>query len=76
MRRTLSLPSLPDRLCPGVVAPDRVLSKSQIELNYGFGSLLGFFFAFKLCIYTKLNCLKLTVLTFKLRTYAKLNCLK
>ena len=28
-----SLASLPGPLCPGVVAPDRVLSMSQIELN-------------------------------------------
>ena len=28
-----SLPLLPGLLCPGVVAPDRVLSMGQIELN-------------------------------------------
>ena len=33
MRSTPSLPSLPSLLRPGVVAPDRVLSKGQIELN-------------------------------------------
>ena len=33
-RSTPSLPSLPGPLLPGVVAPDRVLSISQIELNY------------------------------------------
>ena len=32
MRSTLSLPSLPSLLCPGVVAPDKVLSMGQIEL--------------------------------------------
>ena len=30
---TSLLPSLPDTLWPGVVAPDRVLSVGQIELN-------------------------------------------
>ena len=33
MRSTLLLPLLPDPLCPGVVAPDRVLSMDQIVLN-------------------------------------------
>ena len=33
MQSTTSLSSLPDPLWPGVVAPDRVLSISQIELN-------------------------------------------
>ena len=33
MRSTSSLPSLPDLLWPGVVAPDRVLFMGQIELN-------------------------------------------
>ena len=33
MRSTPSLPSLPGSLWPGVVAPDRVLSVGQIELN-------------------------------------------
>ena len=33
MRRTPSLPSLPGPLWIGVVAPDRVLSMGQIELN-------------------------------------------
>ena len=33
MQSTPSLPSLPGPLCPGVVAPDRVLSMGQIELN-------------------------------------------
>ena len=33
MRSTHSLPSLPGPLCSGVVAPDRVLSVGQIELN-------------------------------------------
>ena len=33
MRSTPSLPSLPGPPLPGVVAPDKVLSLSQIELN-------------------------------------------
>ena len=33
MQSTLSLPSLPGPFWPGVVAPDRVLSMGQIELN-------------------------------------------
>ena len=37
------MPSLPDPLCPGVVAPNRFLSMGQIELNR---------------TYAKLNCLK------------------
>ena len=49
MRSTPSLPSLPGPLWPGVVAPDRVLSLSRIELIYN---------------YAKLNCLKLTIFTF------------
>ena len=40
------LPSLPGPLCPGDVAPDRVLSVGWIELK---------------CIYAKLNCLNITV---------------
>ena len=67
MRSTLSLPSLPGSLWPEVVAPDRVPSIGQIELN----SVL------------MLNWItwNRTVLTFKpfemeLVLYAKLNCLK
>ena len=44
MRSTPSLPPLVGPLWPGVVAPDRVLSMSQIKV--------------KLCTYAKLNCLK------------------
>ena len=33
MQSTPSLPSLPGPLWPRVVAPDRVLSRGQIELN-------------------------------------------
>ena len=43
MQSTPSLLSLPDPLWPGVVAPDRVLSMSQIEIK---------------CTYAKMNCLK------------------
>ena len=32
MQSTSSLPSFPDPFFPGVVAPDRVLSRGQIEL--------------------------------------------
>ena len=49
MWSTPLLPLLFGPLWPRVVAPDRVLSKGQIELN---------------CNYTKLNCLKLIVFTF------------
>ena len=36
MQSTPSLPSHPGPLRPGVVAPDRVLSMGQIELNIEF----------------------------------------
>ena len=36
MRSTPSLPSLPGILSPGVVAPDRIQSMGQIELNCMF----------------------------------------
>ena len=62
MLSTLSLPLPPGPLWPRVVAPYRVLSMDQIELN---------------CVFM-LNWIarNRTVLTFKLQTYAKLNCLK
>ena len=41
MQSVPSLPSLSGPLRPGVVAPDRILSVAQIELN---------------CDYAKLNC--------------------
>ena len=56
MRCTPSLPSLPGPLWPGVEAPDRVLSMSQIKRN-GI-SWDGTVLTFKLSTYTKLNCLK------------------
>ena len=62
MRSTPSLLSLRGPHWLGVVAPDRVLSRDQIELN---------------CI-LMLNWIawNRTVLTFKLCTYTKRNCLK
>ena len=45
IRSTSLLPSLPGPLWPGVVGPDRVLSRGQIELN---------------CAYAKLNCMKVS----------------
>ena len=57
MWNTLWLPSLPGPLWPRVVAPDRVLSMDQIELNYAL--ILNWI------VWNK------TVLTFKLYTYAK-----
>ena len=62
MQRTPSLPLLLGPLCSGVVAPDRVLSMDQIELNCVL--MLNWIawnrtvFTFKLCTYVKLNCLK------------------
>ena len=47
MQSTHSLPSLPGPLCPGVVAPDRVLSMGQIELN---------------CVFTKTELLEIGLL--------------
>ena len=53
MRSTHSLPSLPDPLYPGLVAPDRVLSTGQIELNWDlFRNLIAWnrtILTFKLC---------------------------
>ena len=62
MQNTALLPLLPDPLWPGMVAPDRVLSMGQIELNYVL----------------MLNWIawNRTVLTLKLRPYAKRNSLK
>ena len=68
MRSTPSLPLLPGPLWPRVVAPERVLSMGQTELNHGFKSC-----------FLHLNCIFMQnriVLTFKLCTYAKLNSLK
>ena len=62
MLSTLSLPSLPGSLWPGVVAPDRFLSIGQIELNciliLNWIAWNRTFLTFKLCTYAKFNCLK------------------
>ena len=65
MCSTPLLPSLPGPLKPGVVAPDRVLSMGQIELNISTEYLyktelfkIELFLTFKLCTYVKLNGLK------------------
>ena len=47
---------------PGVIAPDRILSMDQIELNF--------------VLMQNWIVWNITALTFKLHTYAKLNCLK
>ena len=56
MRSTPLLPSLPGLLWPGVVAPDKGpiygLNRTKQWLAFTV------FFAFKLCIYTELKCLK------------------
>ncbi len=57
MRSTPSLISLSGPLQPKMVAPDRVQFMCQLELSNGL-ILLVLFFAFKLRIYAKLNCLK------------------
>ena len=53
---TLSLPSLPGPLWPGMIAPDRVQSTSQIELNCVDWE--GVLLTFKLRTDSSLNCLK------------------
>ena len=58
MRCTPSLLSLPGQLWPGMVAPERVISMGQIELNSGFESLL---FLYLNCVFMfkklfKKNC--------------------
>ena len=62
MQSSPLLPSLPGPIKSVVIAPDRVISTGQIELN---------------CVLI-LNWIvwNRTVLTCKLRTYARLNCLK
>ena len=56
------LSSLPGQFWPGVVAADKILSMSQIELNS--------------VLMLNWTAWDRTVLTFILRTYAELNCLK
>ena len=56
MRSTPLLPLLPGPLWPGVVTPDK---GPNYELNRTKAWFLDFFFfAFKLHIYAKLNCLE------------------
>ena len=50
------MPSLPDPLWPGVVAPDKGPIYGLIELNRASFTIL--IFTFKLRIYAKLYCLK------------------
>ena len=62
MWSTLSLPSLPGPLWPRVVAPDKTLFMSQIELNcvliLNWSTWNRTVLIFRLCAYAKLNCLK------------------
>ena len=59
MRSTPSLPSIPGPLWPGVVVPNRVLSKGQIELFDIQTVYFNIQIEYKQMIYAKLNCLKL-----------------
>ena len=61
MRSISSLPSTSGQIWPGVVAPDRVVSMGQREVN---------------CVMPNWIAFNGTILTFKLHTNAKLNCLK
>ena len=80
MRSTPSLPLLPGPLRLGVVAPDRVLSMRQIELNcvlmLNLITLNKAVLIFKLSTYAKYNWLKKNCFWHWNCTYAKLNCLK
>ena len=59
MRSTPSLPSLPDPLWPGVVAPDRVLSMGQmIPYQIGLGGKFDNYF-----IHTSVEVSELPVLS-------------
>ena len=77
MQSTPSLLSLPGSLCPGMVAPNWILSMAQIELNCVF--MLNWITrnrtasTTKLCTYAKLNCLKLNCFWYWNYTHAKLN---
>ena len=66
MRSTPSLPSLPGPLWPGVVAPDRVLSMGQIELNC---VLMLYWIVWNITVLSLTACKQN-------HTYTKLNCLK
>ena len=57
MWSTLSLPSLRGPLCPGVLAPDKGPIHGFNRTKSWFLKFC-YFFAFKLHIYAKLNCLK------------------
>ena len=77
---TLSLPLLPAPLWPGVIAPDRVLSKGQIELNcilmLNWIAWIEPFWNLSYILMLNWVAWNRTVLKFKFGTYAKLNCLK
>ncbi len=79
MRSTPLLPSLPGPLWPGVVAPVRVLTMGQIELNcvLMINWIVWDGTVFYTVIVLMINWIarNRTVLTFKLGTYAKLKCL-
>ena len=56
MRSTPSLPSLPDSLWTGVVAPDKGPIYGLNRTKLWFLEFTGFSFAFKQRIYAILNC--------------------
>ena len=81
MQNTPSLPSLPGSLWPGVVAPDRVLSISRIELNsvlklnwIAWNRIVWHWNCVLILNWTVWNRIVLNIT--KLCNYAKLNCLK
>ena len=71
MWSTLSLPLLRGPLRPGVVAPDRFLSMSQIEL-FDIKTV----YLCEIELFERELFSHLTVCKQKLCTYSKLNCLK
>ena len=75
MWSTLSLPLLPDLLWPGVVAPDRVLSMGQIEVNC---VLMQNWIVWNRTAFWHWNCVLMlnSVGWNGTFLYAKLNCLK
>ena len=79
-RNTSLLPSLPGSLWPWVLAPDRVLSMLETEINSVF--TLNWIvwnrtvLTFKLSTYAKLNCLRWNCFSYWNGSNAKLNCLK
>ena len=78
MRHTSSLLSLPGPLWLGVVAPDRVLSMGQIELNCELmlNRIVWDKTVLLLTVCKQMSDVQLTVCKQKLHTEAKLNCLK